>query len=245
MWTQTFDHHTHTLYSHGILRPHAKGTIEENVKAAYEKGLRSIAITDHGPGHLTYGVKHEDFPKMREEIDRLQEAYPDMRILLGVEANIWDKGSGLDIQDRDLPYLDLVLAGYHYGVTNGHCVQNYLQDKGFRGGEERLREKNTRMILRAIEENSIQILTHPGDKGPFDIGQIAEACAKHQVLMEINTHHPHLSVEEIKIAAAYDVQFIIGSDAHRPQDVGKVEEAIRRAQEGGLSLSRLVNVEER
>ena len=46
-----YDHHTHTVYSHG------KGSIEDNVKVALSKGLKSVAITDHGPGHLTYGLK--------------------------------------------------------------------------------------------------------------------------------------------------------------------------------------------
>ena len=42
-----YDHHTHTVYSHG------KGTIEDNVRVASEKGHSSIAITDQGPCHLT------------------------------------------------------------------------------------------------------------------------------------------------------------------------------------------------
>ncbi|WDC83585.1 PHP domain-containing protein [Caloramator sp. mosi_1] len=40
------DYHTHTIYSHG------KGTIEDNVKAAINKGLKEIVISDHGPGHM-------------------------------------------------------------------------------------------------------------------------------------------------------------------------------------------------
>ena len=39
-----FDYHTHTTFSHG------KGSIEDNVKEAVKKGLKAIAITDHGPG---------------------------------------------------------------------------------------------------------------------------------------------------------------------------------------------------
>ena len=57
-----YDHHTHTIYSHG------KGTILDNVRAAAAKGIRSIAITDHGPGHLTYGIKMEQLPQMRKDI---------------------------------------------------------------------------------------------------------------------------------------------------------------------------------
>ena len=49
------DYHTHTLYSHG------KGTIQQNVEAAQRKGLKEIAITDHGPGHILYGVKRKTF----------------------------------------------------------------------------------------------------------------------------------------------------------------------------------------
>ena len=37
------DYHTHTKYSHGV------GTIEDNVKSAIKKNLKTIAITDHGP----------------------------------------------------------------------------------------------------------------------------------------------------------------------------------------------------
>lgn len=45
------DYHTHTIYSHG------KGTIEENVEAARKIGLKILAISDHGPGHMGFGIK--------------------------------------------------------------------------------------------------------------------------------------------------------------------------------------------
>ena len=62
-YRMVYDHHTHTIYSHG------KGTIEDNVKAAIAKGLESVAITDHGPGHLTYGIDRNKLPQMRAEIN--------------------------------------------------------------------------------------------------------------------------------------------------------------------------------
>ena len=40
----TADYHTHTPYSHG------KNTVLENAVAAKAKGLKEIAITDHGYG---------------------------------------------------------------------------------------------------------------------------------------------------------------------------------------------------
>ena len=76
-----YDHHTHTIYSHG------KGTILDNVRVAAAKSIRSIAITDHGPGHLTYGIKMEQIPQMRADIAAAKAEFPEMEILLGVEAN--------------------------------------------------------------------------------------------------------------------------------------------------------------
>ena len=65
-YKMTFDYHTHTIFSHG------KGTIADNVEAARSKGLKGIAITDHGPGHLTYGIKREAVPEMRRQIEELK-----------------------------------------------------------------------------------------------------------------------------------------------------------------------------
>ena len=90
-----FDHHTHTVYSHG------KGSIEDNVKVAVSKGLKSIAITDHGPGHMTYGLKMSKVPEMRAEMDRLKSIYSDIDILLGVEANTMRVSPFLDVDEDE------------------------------------------------------------------------------------------------------------------------------------------------
>lgn len=86
-----YDYHTHTTYSHG------KGSIEDNVKAAIAAGLRGIGISDHGPGHLTYGFKRENIPKMRAEIEALRLKYPQIEIFMSVEANIISAGNFLDV----------------------------------------------------------------------------------------------------------------------------------------------------
>ena len=105
-----YDHHTHTIYSHG------KGTIEDHVKVASSKGLESIAITDHGPGHLTYGIKMSDIPKMKEEKKRLSIIYPDVKVLLGVEANTIRVAPYIDVDEEQKKEFDILLAGYHFGI---------------------------------------------------------------------------------------------------------------------------------
>ena len=233
-----FDLHSHTTYSHG------KGSIEDNVRAAMERGLSHIAITDHGPGHLFYGMKRSAVAEMRAEIDRLNVKYPKIMVQLSVEANIINKGNHLDISPEEFELYDFVIAGYHYGIMNGYCVSNWIWNKGLKVGERRLMNKNTDMVIKALYENNIAILTHPGDKGPFEMRPIAEACADTDTLMEISTWHDHLTVDEIKIAAETDAQFIISSDAHSPKRVGDFEGGLARAKEAGIDLSRIVNLRE-
>lgn len=235
-----FDYHTHTTFSHG------KGSIEDNVKAAIAAGLSAIAITDHGPGHLTYGVKRSNFPVMREEVDRLKLVYPELSIYLGVEANVVAVGNYLDVTEDELKYFDFILAGYHYGITHGYCIANWLDAHGIStaGARRKLMVKNTDMTVKALYENEIKILTHPGDKGPFDLAEIAKACAATETLMEISTWHDHLTTEEIKLCAKEDVKFVISSDAHTPDRVGSFAGGLERAAAAGLDLSRIVNIEE-
>ena len=239
-----YDHHTHTIYSHG------KGTIEDNVKVAAARGLKSIAITDHGPGHLTYGIDMEKLPQMRRDIAAIKDAFPQVEILLGVEANTLRVAPYLDVPPEDGNKFDILLAGYHFGIRHCGMVPNYLYHKLKMSPREgsSLLVKNTAMILDSLyanEEagNHIDILTHPGDKGPFDIEDIARACADTGTLIEINDKHAHLTVDEIKIAAKYDVQFVIGSDAHVPAKVGSFEGPLARALEAGLDPARIVNIE--
>ena len=63
--------------------------------------------------------------------------------------------------------------------------------------------------------------------------------------MEINARHTHMTVEELKIAASYDVDFVISSDAHKPDQVGRYVDSVARAEEAGIDLSRILNLAKR
>jgi putative hydrolase len=241
----TCDMHTHTVYSHGLIfYNHGKGTVRENAAAAAEKGIPMIAITDHGPGHRLYGVDMNKLPQIRKDIEEAQKAYPDVSIRLGVEANIVDSPNGLDITPEQFGLFDFVIAGYHYGLPHCSMMKNHICSHfGLPSGSTaRLRNSNTDMVLRALHENDVKIITHPGDKGPFDIDAISRACEETDTLMEINMKHKHLTVDELRIAAKYDVRFIIDSDAHRPERVGDFAGGVLRACEAGVDLRRIVNL---
>ena len=150
----SFDLHTHTTYSHG------KGSIEDNAAAAAAAGLKTLGISDHGPGHKTYGVKRENLPVMRREVDALNEKYQDIKVLLGVEANIWEPGNHLDITEEDKTYLDYVIAGYHYGVRNGHCIRNFVNWHTGKRQDKKLLRINTGSGMSGMQRNLCGSRTH-------------------------------------------------------------------------------------
>ena len=232
-----YDLHTHTTYSHG------KGSVEDNVRVAVAKNLEYIAISDHGPGHLFYGVNRNDFPNLKTDIEKMNVKFPKTNVRMSIEANTIYDGNGLDVRPEEFEEFDFVIAGFHFGLYGCGSVANWLWAHGIKVGEESLKKKNTEMIVNALRKNDIAILTHPGDKGPFDLEEIARVCVETDTLMEINCRHLHLTTEEIKLVAKNpDVKFIISSDAHTPDAVGMFKPGLQRALDAGLDPSRIVNI---
>lgn len=235
------DYHTHTIYSHG------KGTIRDNVEAAIRKGLKEIVISDHGPGHLTYGVKRKKLALMRKEIDKLQREYDNIRIMLGVEANLISIDGDIDLKDEDFKLFDKVLMGYHNGakpktLRDGYLLfaRNYLS-KVIPSMREECKKANTEAMVRAINKYKIDIITHPGAKVDIDTRILAREAAKKGTSLEINSSHGYLTVEYVKIAMEEGVSFVIDSDAHRPEDVGNFTKGINTALKAGLPPERILN----
>lgn len=238
------DYHTHTIYSHGT------GTIRDNVESALKKGLKEIAICDHGPGHYLYGVKKVNLPIMRAEIDKLNEEFcvKGIKVLLGVEANVTGFDGSIDMDEELIKLTDILLLGYHYGVTPssiknglGLYVMNPIT-KILPIGRKRALELNTNAFINAINKYPITFITHPGSKAPVDIRVLARAAKKTGTALEINSKHSQLSIESIKIAMEEDVEFVVNSDAHSPNDVGEVSAALDRAKAAGLAMNRIRNI---
>lgn len=238
------DYHTHTTYSHG------KGSIRDNVNWALKKGLKEIAICDHGPGHYLYGIKKGKLPSMRKEIDSLNKEYngKGINILLGVEANIVGLDGTIDMNDELIEMTDILLLGYHYGAMPksfsdgiGIYIRNFIS-KILPFGREKTIQMNTDAFIKAINRYPIDFITHPGSKAKIDIKKLAREAAKVGTALEINSKHSELSVENIKLALDEDVKFVINSDAHIPEDVGNVEESFNRAILAKVPLNRIKNI---
>ncbi|HHV38632.1 MAG TPA: PHP domain-containing protein [Tepidimicrobium sp.] len=237
------DYHTHTIFSHG------KGSIRDNVEAARKKGLKQIAICDHGPGHRLYGVKRDALFHMRGIVDGLNKEYGDIEVLLGVEANVMSYDGSIDVDDDILGIIDILLLGFHYGIIPKgwdsrfkFYILNPLS-KLLPPLQKNMIAWNTGAIIRAMDRYPIDIITHPGSKARLDIGRLARAAYDRGVALEINSSHSQLSVENIEIALNEKVEFYINSDAHHPSRVGDVATGIERALKAKIPIDRIVNVE--
>lgn len=230
------DYHTHTVYSHG------KGSIEDSVKEAISKGIKTIGISDHGYKHMSYGVKREDIYVMRKEIDELKLKYENIDILLGIECNILDDNGNIDIDDEIIDVVDYVMAGYHFGSkpTSIRGALNHCDNYIFK--TKKSKDYNTKAIINAMKKNNIFIITHPGDKGDVDIKEIARVAKETDTRLEINSSHGFLNAKQLEEIKAIGNKFIIGSDAHVPRNVGNFELAMKIIREANLDLSLVENI---
>lgn len=236
------DYHTHTTYSDG------KGSIEDNVRAAVARGLKVLSISDHGPEHLTYGIKRKKYAEMRGIIDEMNAKYPMIRTLLGVEANVMDPDGRLDVDEGMLRMADIVLAGYHFGSLSsdlrGTSIMHRLnfEARFSRKAAEKAKALNTKAMIKAMHNYDIKILTHPGAKGVIDIMPVAEAAISTNTALEINANrHGHLTFEDLLMLRNSACLFAINSDAHRPEMIGRFEPAIERALRAKIPCSRIIN----
>jgi len=208
------DLHTHTRYSHG------RGSIEDNVKAAIAVGLKTIGISDHGPGHFGFGVPRKKLAEMKAEIIRLRRNYPEIEILFGVEANILIPGGKLDIKPDEFEYFDFICAGWHFGAIDGlmpkglgSTFANFTRSSFERASRQQIRQ-NTSAVVKAVKAGGVKFLTHPGQRAPIDLIEVAAVCSHSGTLLEINTSHMSLSSVDLKSMALEGAHFLFTSDAH-------------------------------
>src|SRR5699024_12743170 len=72
-----------------------------------------IAITDHSKYlRVANGLNETRLRKQAEEIDELNEKYPDIHIIKGLEMDILPNGE-LDFSDDFLQEMDIVIAAIH------------------------------------------------------------------------------------------------------------------------------------
>jgi len=244
------DYHTHTIYSRNAFIPyrHAKGTLEDNIAQAKKLGLKEIAITDHGFSHKFYGCNRKYLPHIKSEIIRLGKKY-DIKVYLGIEANFISLDGTIDVTDEDRKYLDIVLCGFHSTArpkTWGDKFKIFIANFFARifGTSPKQKEKNTQMILNALDKNKIDVITHLNTKLKCDTLRVAKKAKEVGTLIELNEKHCGLfTPEEIKSMVEMGVKFIVDSDAHKPEKIAKFSRVEKLIKDNNIPPESIVNLE--
>ncbi len=219
------DCHIHTLSS-----GHAYSTVTECARAAAEKGLTLIAMTDHAPA-MPGGTHLFHFHNLRV----LPEYIHGVRLLRGAEVNILDVAGQLDLAVPVLEELDFVIASLH-----GPC---------YRSGS---REENTQAVVSAMRNPRVHVLGHPDDsRMPLDLETVARVAAETGTLLEVNNSSLmpvsfRLNAEEnyrelLAHAIRYGARIILNSDAHYHADVGNFTKALPMVAACGVPPALIAN----
>ena len=102
-YNSVLDLHTHTVAS-----GHAYCSLREMAKAASEKGLEVLGITEHAPSMP--GTCHKFYFNNLKVVPR--EMYG-IQLLLGSEVNILDAQGTVDLEEKTLSNMDVVIASLH------------------------------------------------------------------------------------------------------------------------------------
>lgn len=215
-------------HSHTVACSHAYSTVTENARAAAQRGLRFLCVTEHGP-KMPDGP-HEWFFR------NLPQAVPDILenviILKGAEANILDFDGKLDLRKRDLEQLDWVIASYHTV-----CL------------EPGSKEENTRGWLAVAKNPLVDVIGHCGDERyDFFYEPVLQAFAENGKIVEINAHSfdcrpgSRERCREIALCCKkFGIRLVCSSDAHFHGQIGQSQEAEQMLQEIGYPGEWILN----
>ncbi len=219
------DLHVHSNWSDGHT------TFKEIAEHARGRGYSYVVVSDHTKTlKIANGLTEERLLKEIDEIDKLNETLSDITLLKATEVDILSDGS-LDISDKVLSKLDIVVASVHSGFKQP-------------------REKITKRILRAIENPYVTIVGHPTGRiitsregYDVDLEKVMDACARTGTAMELNSYYDRLDLNDINCKMAKDagVKIAINTDAHHIEHLWMMELGVGIARRGWLEKEDVIN----
>lgn len=215
--------HNHTTASDGA------HSLREMCDAARERGLGYFGVCDHSRSlQIAHGLSLDEMEEQIRRVERLNADYAeegvDFRVFAGTEADILSDGS-MDYPDELLARLDLVVASVH---------------TGFRMTED----EATARVVTAVSNPYVDVLGHPTGRlllrregYPLDHEAVLDACAEHDVAVELNANPWRLDVDWRFVRAATErgVLVSINPDAHSTDGLDDTRWGVASAQKGGLT----------
>lgn len=217
------------LHCHTTLSGDGKSSLEEIVAGAAARGYAYLAITDHGEDLAINGVPRERLLAQKDDLARVGERYPDLRILHGCELNIGPDG-GLDYDEDTRAALDFCIAGVHSHFDLPQAQQ-------------------TERIIRAMHDPCVKAIAHltgrrigrrPGID--IDADAVFAAAAATGTAIELNASLARLDAAADLIRRAPDgVVFTISTDCHHTRDQDRMRWGVEYSQRAWLPRDRVLN----
>lgn len=217
------------VHNHTIVSGHAYSTIQEIAAEASRKGMEMIGITDHGPAMP--GAFSSSFIG---NLSILPDFIYEVEVLRGVEANILDQNGNLDVPERRLKRLDVIIAGLHDACVNPWNVKG-----------------NTLALINAMENKYVDIIAHPGNPTfPIDKETVVLKAKETNTLIEINNGSFHSKsragskdncYEIARLCKKHKVPIIVGSDSHFSFEVGRFDRAIKLLEDVQMPEELIIN----
>nr|WP_262895157.1 DNA polymerase/3'-5' exonuclease PolX [Hymenobacter jeongseonensis] len=217
--------HNHSTYSDGNHSLREMATWLRDHKYEY------LGICDHSQAaHYANGLGVERVRQQHQEIDQLNAELAPFRIFKGIESDILSDGS--------LDYPSDVLASFDFIVASVHS--NLKMDE----------RKATERLLRAIENPYTTMLGHPTGRlllrrqgYPIDYKAVIDACAKNQVIIEINANPWRLDLDWRWVRYALDqgVMLSINPDAHHTDGYADMRYGVLMGRKGLLTKEMTFN----
>ena len=219
------DLHVHSDWSDGTF------AIADMAAAAKERGYAYMAITDHSRRvTVAHGLDPARLSRQIDQIDRLNDKLDGIVVLKGIEVDILADG-GLDLPDRILARLDVVIASVHSSFELSRAAQ-------------------TERIIRAMDNRHMSILGHPtgrliGVREPYDVDMDRILVAAHErgCHLEINAEPDRLDLSDVHAQAAKSVgvKVAISTDAHSTAALGYMRFGVDQARRGWLEAGDVIN----
>jgi DNA polymerase (family 10) len=211
--------HSHSTWSDGV------HTLELMAQTAKDKGLQFLVISDHSKtAFYANGLSEERIRAQHQQVDELNAKLAPFKIFKSIESDILNDGS-LDYAPEVLNSFDLVIASVH---SNLKMPQ----------------EKAMMRLMKAIENPFTSILGHMTGRlllsrngYPLDHHAIIDACAAHNVVIELNAHPRRLDIDWrwIDYALEKNVLISIDPDAHSIEGFDDCLYGVLAAQKAGLT----------
>lgn len=217
--------HSHTTASDG------KHTLTEMTQQCRMLGYQYLGVSDHSQSAAyAGGLRLPAIQQQHREIEVLNQRYTDFKVFKGIESDILSDGS-LDYPDEVLATFDFVIASIHSGLQMDQS-------------------KATQRLIKAIENPYTTMLGHLTGRlllrregYPIDYRAVIDACAAHNVIIEINANPWRLELDWhwIDYALSKAVWISINPDAHHQEGLEDMHYGVYVGRKGGLTAAQTFN----